>query len=313
MAQYTFLTKTDIQSILTPYGFKNVLSYEVLSGGWVNTNYLVRTPGQDFVLTISEQKSLQTAKLLASFLVYLDQNNFSTSKIVKTLKGTLTDVWNQKPVLLKEFIAGDVIEDLSENLLTYLGGELAKLHGIEPPDYLPNGVSYGMEHFDDVKVYAPDSPFYTWLKLLQKHMEGLISSELPKALVHGDIFFNNVIVSKDGERATIMDFEDACQYYRIFDIGMMLIGTCSEGESLSLHKAGHILKGYQQKIKLLDIEINALQAFTAYGAAATAFWRHQNFNYVHVDASMKDHYLALKNLADNVMNIPSEQFRTIFG
>jgi homoserine kinase type II len=313
MAQYTYLTKTDIQSILSPYGIKNVLSYKVLSGGWVNTNYLVRTPTQSFVLTISEQKSLQKATSLASFLVYLDQNNFSTSKIVKTLKGTLTDVWNQKPILLKEFIEGDVIEDLSENLLTYLGEELAKLHGIEPPNYLPKGVSYGMEHFDEIKVYAPDSPFYTWLKSLRNHIEGLISSELPKSLVHGDIFFNNVIVSKDGKHATIMDFEDACHYYRVFDIGMILIGTCSEGESLSLYKAGHILKGYQRKIRLLDIEKNALQAFTAYGAAATAFWRHQNFNYVHVDPSMKDHYLALKNLADNVLNIHSDQFKTIFG
>lgn len=313
MAQYTYLNKTDIQSILTPYGINNVLSYKVLSGGWVNTNYLVSTPTQDFVLTISEQKSLQTAKLLASFLVYLDQNNFTTSKIARALNGALTTVWNQKPILLKEFIKGDVIEDLSENILTYLGVELAKLHKIEPPEYLPNEVSYGMEHFDEMDVYAPDSSFYTWLKSLRKHIEDLIGPELPKSLVHGDIFFNNVIVSKDGKRATIMDFEDACNYYRVFDIGMMLIGTCSEGESLSLYKAGHILKGYQQKIKLMDIEINALQAFTAYGAAATAFWRHQNFNYVHVDASMKDHYLALKNLADNVMNIPFEQFRTIFG
>lgn len=313
MAQYTFLTKADIQSILTPYGIKNVLSYKVLSGGWVNTNYKVKTQTQDFVLTVSEQKSLQKAELLASFLVYLEHNNFSTSKIVKSLKGTLTTVWNQKPILLKEFIAGDVIEDLSENLLTYLGGELAKLHGIEPPDYLPKRVSYGMEHFDEIKVYAPDSPFYIWLKALRKLIEGLISSGLPKTLVHGDIFFNNVIVSKDRKRATIMDFEDACHYYRVFDIGMMLIGTCSEGETLSLHKAGHILKGYQQKIELLDSEIAALQGFTAYGAGATAFWRHQNFNYVHADASMKDHYLALKNLADNVLNIHSDQFRTIFG
>ncbi|MCK5441470.1 MAG: phosphotransferase [Maribacter sp.] len=313
MAQYTFLTKADIQSILIPYGIKNVLSYKVLSGGWVNSNYKVQTLTQDFVLTISEQKSIQKATALAFFLVYLDQHSFTTSKIVKTLKGELTTVWDQKPVLLKEYIEGDIIEDLSENQLTYLGGELAKLHGIEPPDYLPKGVSYGMEHFDDVKVYAPHSSFYTWLKALRKHIEDLISSELPRSLVHGDIFFNNVIVSKDGERVTIMDFEDACQYYRIFDIGMMLIGTCSEGESLSLHKARHLLKGYQQKIKLLDIEIIALQAFTAYGAAATAFWRHQNFNYVHVDAGMKGHYLALKNLADNVMNIHSDQFRTIFG
>ncbi len=124
-------------------------------------------------------------------------------------------------------------------------------------------------------------------------------------------FFNNVIVSKDGKHATIMDFEDTCHYYRVFDLGMILIGTCSHGESLSLSKAGHLLKGYQQKIKLLELEKNVLQVFTAYGASATAFWRHQNFNYVHIDATLKDHYLAMKNLADHVMDLPSRRFKTI--
>ncbi len=189
MAQYTYLNITDIQNILIPYGVKKVLSFKVLSGGWVNTNYKVQTPTQDFVLTISEQKSIQKAISLASFLVYLDQHNFTTSKIVNTLKGELTTVWNQKPILLKEFIEGDIIEDLSENQLTYLGGELAKLHGIKPPVYLPTGVSYGMEHFDEVKVYAPKSPFYTWLKKVRTSVENQITPDLPRALIHGDIFF----------------------------------------------------------------------------------------------------------------------------
>ena len=75
-------------------------------------------------------------------------------------------------------------------------------------------------------MYAPESTFYKWLKEIQKYIESYISTDLPKALIHSDIFYNNIIVNKDSEKATIMDFEEACYYYRVFDIGMMIVGTC---------------------------------------------------------------------------------------
>ncbi len=102
-----------------------------------------------------------------------------------------------------------------------------------------------------------------------------------------------------------MDFEEACYYYRVFDIGMMIVGTCSEGEIINKKKIKSLLEGYQQENKLLDIEIKSLKAFTVYAATTTAFWRHQNFNYINVDATLKNHYLEMKNLADTIKNLPS--------
>ncbi len=70
-----------------------------------------------------------------------------------------------------------------------------------------------------------------------------------------------------------------------------------------------MLIGYQKHITLTNSEVKALQAFTAYGATATAFWRHQNFNYVNVDETMKDHYQAMQNIAIDVLKIPSDEFK----
>lgn len=308
MVQYTVLNDKDVQTIIAHYGTEKVTSYKVLSGGSENTNYLVSTENESFVLTICEQKSVQEAKELASLLVYLKSNKFSTSILVKTVTGALTTQWNDKPVMLKEFIEGDIVQDLSENLLLYLGRELAQLHQIKAPDYLPRAVAYGLERFDEVQVYAPEADFYKWLKATQNYIEDHIDTDLPKALIHSDIFYNNIITESDGKRATIMDFEEACYNYRVFDIGMMIIGTCSDKETINLKKAASLLKGYQQEIKLLDIEKKALKAFTVYAATATAFWRHQNFNYVNVTPEMKDHYLEMKLLADFMMKEPDGAF-----
>ncbi|MFY0630904.1 MAG: homoserine kinase [Flavobacteriaceae bacterium] len=313
MAQYTVLNDTSLQTILNHYGIEKVKSYKILSGGSENTNYVVKTEDDSFVLTICEQKSLDEAERLALLLEYLKFNNFSTSKIVKTNKGALTFVWNDKPVMIKEFIEGNIHEDLTEGLLEYLGMELAKLHQIEAPEYLPKSVNYGLERFDIVKTYAPESSFYSWLKSTQEYIESYISTDLPKALIHSDIFYNNIIVDEKGGYATIMDFEEASNYYRLFDIGMMIVGTCNEDGAINLNKATCLLKGYQQEVSLLIVEQEALQVFVAYGATATAFWRHQNFNYVNVDETMANHYKAMKTLADSVMNIPRDEFKKLFN
>jgi len=306
MAQYTVINDTNLEIILKRYGIGNIQSYKVLSGGSENTNYLVEALSKSFVLTICEQKSAQDAENLALLLNDLKLQNFSTSKLVATLKGAFTTLWNDKPVILKEFIEGTIIQDFSEDLLLYLGRELAKLHQVNVPDYVPRTLNYGsIERFDEVKVYAPNSSFYRWLKNTQCYIEDYISPELPKSLIHSDIFYSNVIVSEDRKVATIMDFEEACYYYRVFDIGMMIVGICFEGETINQKKMKSLLEGYKQENKLLEIEINSLKAFTVYAATATAFWRHQNFNYVNVDATLKDHYLEMKNLADTIMNLPT--------
>lgn len=305
MAQYTVLNDTDIQTVLRHYFVGKIVSYKVLTGGSENTNYLVKTEDKAFVLTICEQKSLKEANELASLLDYLALHNFETSKLIKTAKGELIATFKDKPVILKAFIEGDIIQDLSENLLVYLGQNLAQLHQIKAPNYVPKTLNYGsIDRFDEVQVYAPDSTFYNWLKKTQHYIESHIHPELAKSLIHSDIFYSNIIVSTDRNKATIMDFEEACYYYRLFDIGMMIVGTCRSGQTINRNKVRHLLSGYEQHTKLLKIEKNALKAFTVYAATGTAFWRHQNFNYINIIPEKKDHYLEMQLLADTIMNLP---------
>ncbi len=310
MTQYTILNKKDLQDILIDYGIKTIESYKVLGGGSENTNYYINTETNKFVLTICEQKSFKETTLLAALLDYLNQNNFSTSKLIKTLNHKPVFEWNNKPIILKEFIEGSIIQNLPNELLTYLGGELAKLHKIKAPSHLSQNVSYGIQRFRDVENYDPDSDFCLWLIKKQAYIQTTIeNSNLPKALIHSDIFYNNIIVHKNRKQATIMDFEEACYYYRIFDIGMMIIGTCCQDETIHLEKVTYLLKGYHQEIVLGVDEINAIQVFTVYAATATAFWRHQNFNYINRKENMLDHYKKMTILADKVMNISAETFK----
>jgi homoserine kinase type II len=184
----------------------------------------------------------------------------------------------------------------------------SRKHALIVYEDLSKQANYGKEQFDNVKKYAANSLFDIWLKEKLEYVLPHLSSNLPKALIHGDIFSDNVIISEAENSVVIMDFEESVNYYRIFDIGMMIIGICGEEETVNFEKARYILKGYSQEIQLLDIELNALQAFTVYAGAAMTFWRHLYFNFTKPDSELSDHYLGLKALTDYVEEQPDDCF-----
>lgn len=312
MSQYATPTAEDIRSILKQFIDLDKLSYKLLSGGSQNTNYRIDTGSESYVLTICEEKSIEETEQLVHLLEHLADHNFPSSKAIRCRDGRATALWNDKPIMLKSYIHGQITNNIPTHLLELCGQRLAQLHRIPAPDYIPTDLCFGLNQFPEVALYAPDSEFHIWLKGITKLVNNHLSPDLPKALIHGDIFFSNVIISNDVTEATIMDFEEACYYYRIFDIGMMIVGLSSIGHSVDLKKAAVILRGYQSETTLSDLEKESLQAFTVYAAAATAFWRHRQFNYIHVDEDQKDRYMEMRDVAEGVLELGDKGFTNLF-
>ena len=306
--QYTVLTINEVNQIVSQYNIGKVYSCKILSGGSENSNYLVKTQNNKYVLTICEQKTKIETEQLTQLLRHLEKNNFQTSRILVSKNGRSIINHSDKPIMLKTFIEGDVIDDLSSDLLECIGEEMGKLHQISAPEYLPSKLNYGIEYFDDVKLYDKNSEFDLWLQKKKENFKSYFNLDLPKALIHSDVFTSNVIISKDLQRTTIMDFEEATYYYRLFDIGMSIIGLCREGKSVNTTKASHLLKGYQNIISLKGEEKKSLQTFTIYAATAMSFWRHKNFNYTNKTEAFKNHYLELKIIADSIEKMSNSDF-----
>lgn len=308
MAQYSSLNRHEIEAISADFAINNIGSFEVLSGGSENTNYLVNAENGKYVLSICELKTEEQARELAHLLEHLEKHDFETSKLIRTTDNEPLTLWTGKPIMIKSFVEGKILKDIPPHLIELLGRELAKLHKIEAPKYLQKQLNYGKEQFVNVEKYAANSLFDLWLKAKLEYVSPYFTSNLPKALIHSDVFSDNVIISEDEDSLVILDFEESAYYYRIFDIGMMIIGVCGEGETVNLEKVRYILNGYGQEIQLLDMELNTLQAFTVYAGAAMTFWRHINFNYTRPDSKLSDHYLGLKVLADYVEELPADCF-----
>ena len=135
MAQYTVLQKPEMEAILAKYDISAIIDWQLLEGGSANTNYLIKTPHKKLVLTICEAKNVQQTQELADLLEYLHQGGFRTSKIIRNLVQQSVEVWEGKPVILKEYLDGQVMEVLPPHLLNYVGQELGKLHLLSAPEY----------------------------------------------------------------------------------------------------------------------------------------------------------------------------------
>ncbi len=312
MEQYTRLSKAEIESLAAKFGIYELTSFKLLSGGSENTNYLINAEKGKYVCSICEQKSPEKVKELVHLLEHLNQNHFRTSKIVYTQKKEPILVWEGKPIMVKHFIEGGIQKDLPPHLLKSIGQELGKLHQIEAPEYLPKELGYGKEQFGNVKQYAAHSPFDLWLTEIEAYLAPFFQLDLPKSFIHSDLFWNNVIVNEAEDAVTVLDFEEAGYYYRIFDIGMTIIGVCAEEKMVNLEKVGHLLAGYQEEVQLLEKEIHALKAFTIYAGAAMTFWRHQNFHHIKPDPLFFDHYLGLKVLVDDLLEREEDCFSRLF-
>ncbi|MEL7425092.1 MAG: homoserine kinase [Bacteroidota bacterium] len=304
MAQYTICTAADLQRIAKKYALGQVVSSSILEGGSQNTNYLLQTDKGKFVLSIAEQRRRKEVRKLVRLLRHLRKHDFISSKVVASTSGKYVTKYASKPIIVKKFIKGEIIEDFPPLLMERLGATLARLHKVPSPAYLPENLNFGMEYFSQVASYAAGSDFHHWLQEQTAYFQPFLSPDLPKAIVHGDVFDNNVIVKPRKGRVVIMDFEEAAHYYRAFDIGMTIIGVCLEGQKVNVGKARQLVAGYQSELELTAAERSSLQAFVVYAATAMSFWRHRQFNYLKPTPNRFEHYRALQAVANYARTLP---------
>jgi len=294
---YTKLDEKSIQQILQQFDITPVISWCILEGGSENTNHILETAQRKYVLTLCERKTFAEATILVDLLKHLENHQFKTTKVVPNKAAKNISFFENKPIILKEYIVGEIIENHTNDLLKKIGTSIAQLHLIPAPDFLPKVYSCGQEVFSELK--DTKHPFVDWLNEMHSTIQKKLNSALPKALIHGDIFFSNVIIDPQ-EQPIIFDFEEACYYYRIYDIGMAIVGLCNQQGKIDWTKVENLVSGYEQITPLLKEEKDALKFYITYAATSMAFWRFRQFNILAPTPSRKDSYLELKNIADDM-------------
>ncbi len=312
MGLYDHLDRAAVASLARRFGIDDITAFSVMDGGSENTNYCIETNSGKYVLTLCDQKSLQHATNLANLLGYLTEQGIRTSRVVVPPKGPVVILHDQKPVILKRYVDGNITANITGNLLLQLGEEMARLHKISTPSYLPKSFPYGRSYFPEVTDSSLDHAYIDWLSEKNSYLQKRIPENLPMTFIHGDVFFDNLIVRGD-QLMAIIDFEDACHYYRSFDLGMVIVGTCRGRQGICFRKARRFIRGYQNDMTLRSDERECLQAFAVYAAVATSFWRFRQYHLRRPEPRFYDRHVEMQTLADTISEYPESSFTELFG
>lgn len=298
MADLTILNNEDIHSILNNYDLGELKSARLLSGGQANSSYQLLTSRGSFTLSVCDEKSPEEIDILTRVLTYLEVNHFPATRLVRPVGGHPFIGYKGKPVYIKQFMEGSVIRDPDRPMLEQVGYAIARLHGLTAPVYVPRGFSYGLEHFEEVVTADISHPFRKWLEDKTKMLKSELDLTMARGLIHGDIFRDNLLFKKR-KLTAVLDFEEACQYFLLFDIGMAAVGCCSAEGRFNAEKITMLLQGYQNRRPLTSLEKARFIPFLVYAATAAAFWRFRQYNLRHPDLNLEDNHKEMALLADH--------------
>lgn len=304
MAVYTELTAADLKRIAGIFDLPKITSVSDFAGGQENSNYHLMAGGRAYVLTLCENKTPAEVQVLIDTLRHLEEHGFRTTRIIPTRSGRTQVSFHEKPLLLKSYLPGTVIDPLPLATMEPLGQAIARLHRVPVPGFLPTRLAYGRETFSPMRQnFGEPHPFLNWLEKIKTYLKDYFPEDLPKALIHADIFTDNLILAPD-HTPVIMDFEEATNYYRVFDLGMAIVGTCYWGGQLNALAKKELLRGYNAVTPLTEAEAKAIVPATTYAAAAMASWRFWQFNVVQPGAGKQEHYRALQKIAEDLLAQP---------
>jgi homoserine kinase type II len=311
MARDIRLNQHEIREIASHYNL-SVIEFESIPGGNANSSFLLYTRHGNFVLTVFTIE-LEQVQRLGQLLVLLEEHEFPTTRLLRLQSGDKVTMHMGKPVIMKHYISGQVRNDLNEAMLIHIGRSMAHLHEIPAPGFLVNEHEYGLEYFSTIIGREVKLEYETWLSDRLNFLKDRIHPGLPRGLIHGDVFYDNVLFDGKDFKA-IIDFESGCNYYYLFDLGMGIVGLCAENSVIPLGKTKAFVDGYQQIRRLEEIEKISLQLFVEYAAIATSSWRFWKYNIDSPSLGKGQLHMQMMDIAEHVNKIPQKEFlETIFS
>ncbi len=277
MSVYTVISDDEFSEILKHYSLGDFLHAQGIQSGIENTNYFLTTTKGEYVFTLFEKISRQQAEFYISLLKNLSSAGIrcpqpQPDKHAQTLKS-----FNDKPFTLVTRLNGVNVTTTNENQCQAIAIELAKIHStplmnLSPTDQLVQN-RRGKEWRDNLaKTLIPKLNSHD-AKLLATQIEQFQSfddSQLPKGIIHSDLFKDNALF--EGDQLTgIIDFYDACYDAYIYDLAITVNAwCCTKAGKLNHSLVSAFLQAYQSIRPLTDTEKEAWP--TMLKMAATRFW-----------------------------------------
>ena len=265
MAVYTSITKKNLESFLENYDIGTLNNFKGILEGVENTNYKIFTSKDVFILTIFEKRvNSEELPFFIQLQKYLCNKQIKCPKPIADLNNNYVNNIEGKNCVIMSFLEGNKAVNVDTRHCYQVAQELAKMH-IHTKEFnltRKNSLNYlsWRNIFNNCKKINLGS-YNDLIDPIEKelnYLENKWPSNLPKGVVHADIFQDNVFFKKM-ELSGIIDFYFACNDYYAYDLAIFINAWCFDDKlTFDTDKYASILKGYEKERHLTNEEKNNL-------------------------------------------------------
>jgi len=266
VATFTPLNNGDVRQLLSDYQINDFIAFYGIKAGSVNSNFAVETASGRFFLRVYEEQDVQGAQTETRMLTVLAAGGVHTPAPVARRDRAFVSQVRGKAAALFPWQDGRMRCQASVTALDAerVGAALAGVHVVGERAERQEGRFREADLLGRLdRIAAATDP------VLAAHTGPLRNAltrwcrardaGLPRGLIHGDLFRDNVLWNDAAEIAALLDFESASDGVLAYDLMVTILAWCV-GDDLDLELAQAMARGYQSVRRLTDAEKRGLVA-----------------------------------------------------
>lgn len=271
----TTLDTSQLNQLFHSYSQEELTSTERNGAAFANDVYnLTAYDGQKYVMRVLKDQLPETVQLEAAMQVRLATGGINTAHYLQLPNGSFVGEENDVHFTLSKHIDGETPTSASLGLVTDFGATLAKLHTcLDGLTVTPSK----MQWFDpnnaqeDLNTY--EGEYKDRLASLVGKNTQLFNLELPKSVIHGDLWLGNVFA--EGNRVTaVFDMETAEYTYRMIDLARTYLSMRLETQYPAQDLVDKLIEGYNSSTPapITQQERDSFGLTIAYASGVCATW-----------------------------------------
>jgi len=249
MSVFTPVSREQLDAFLDGFEVGRLIDVQGIEGGSENSNFFVSCTGGEFVLTLVERGDPQGLPFIVELLDCLHRAELSVPYAVTDRQGVALHQLNGKPAMLQPRLAGRHVERPDAAHCEAVGRWLAQMHAATAASSLERTSERGLAWMQDHLPRLSARQSANLESLLQALLDRIVawrqqSPDLPRAVLHADLFRDNVMF--DGHHLSgVIDFYNAASGWALYDVAIAVNDWClDETGGLEPRLTRNLLAGY---------------------------------------------------------------------
>ena len=305
MAVYTKLEHQEVRQFLEQYNINNFKDYKGITEGVENTNYLIKTSEQDYILTIYEKRVDENdLPFFIKLLSYLSENKFPCPKPIANKNNEKINRIKNKNAALVTFLNGQSKNKITSEECFEIGKITAQLHEITKKFDINRKNNLSIENWESIfektikQKIDLDESIIKKTKNYLNFLKDKWPKNLPQGIIHADLF-PDIIFFTNNKVSGIIDFYFACNDFFAYEIAICINSLCFDNNStFNMTKAKNLIDGYTSIRTLSEDEKKYLPILSM--GAAMRFFLTRLYDFYHTDnkadVKIKDPFEYLKKI-----------------